>query len=95
MLKMNKDFFFTIISLISLLLFSFFLNFSSSLYSEIDLFRLDLTKKRKSLNKKKLIFVLKNSYLFFAVVCFFQVVINFFISSVLVENMKDDFMEKL
>lgn len=95
MLIMDKNFYFTITSLLSFLLFSFFLNFSSSIYSDVDLFGLDLAKRKKTLNGRKLLFILKNSYLFFAVVCFLQVIINFFVSFVVIDNMDDDFVKRL
>jgi len=92
---MDKDFYFTVTSLFSFLFFSFFLNFSSSIYSEVDLFGLDLTKERKTSNSRKLLFILKNNYLFFAVVCFLQVIINFFLSFVIIDNMNSDFIKGL
>ena len=65
----------------SLLLISSFLNYISALYSEADLFKTDLTKKRKSKKTKKMLFVLKNGQLLSATVSFLQVFFNFFMSS--------------
>jgi CBS domain containing-hemolysin-like protein len=81
---------------IILILFSFFLNYLSALYSEVDLFKVDLTQKQKEKRKKikKLIFVLKNGQLLFAVICFIQVVINMFISIIISDNISQEFLEK-
>src|SRR5687767_11177507 len=70
---------------LSLLFFTAFFNYISSLYSSVDLFKLDVTGKNKTKNKrvKKLFFVLKNNYLLFVVICFFQVIISFFLSIML------------
>lgn len=70
---------------ISLLLLglSFFLNYISALYSDANLFKIDLVKKRKDKSQfKKLIFILKNGNLLFAVICFYQVFLNIFLSEV-------------
>src|SRR5947209_1371932 len=72
--------FLPLIIFIFLLFISFFLNYISSLYSEADLFKIDLTKERKKRNFKKLVFVLKNGHLLFAVISFLQVILNMFIS---------------
>ena len=62
---------------------SFFLNYLSALYSDASLFKVDLVKKRKDKKRiKKLIFILKNSNLLFAVVCFWQVFLNIFLSEI-------------
>ena len=74
-----------------LIFFSFFLNFLSSLFSEIDLFKVDLTKKRN----KKMIFVLKNNQLFFAIICFIQVPLNLFISFLIFEGIEEEFFARI
>jgi CBS domain containing-hemolysin-like protein len=67
----------------SLVLFSFFLNYLSALYSDVNLFKIDLVKKRKDKTKvKKLIFILKNGNLLFTIVCFLQVFINIIASDI-------------
>lgn len=70
---------------IPIILLSFLLNYLSSSYSEIDLFKLDLLQKKKS--SQKLVFILKNSQLFFAVVCFIQVILNMLVSTILIEQL--------
>jgi CBS domain containing-hemolysin-like protein len=93
----NKELsaFLPIIFFIILLFFSFFLNYVSSLYSEADLFKIDLTKGRKSKRVKKLIFVLKNGHLLFAVISFLQVVINMFISIMFIERIDEGLFERV
>ncbi|KLL04533.1 MAG: hymolysin-related protein [Mycoplasmataceae bacterium RV_VA103A] len=66
-----------------LLGFSFFLNYISALYSEANLFKIDLVKKRKDKKRsQKLIFILKNGNLLFAVICVYQVFLNMFLSEI-------------
>src|SRR5207237_939995 len=66
-----------------LLGFSFLLNYISVLYSDINLFKIDLVKKRKDKKRsKKLIFILKNGNLLFAVICVCQVFLNIFLSEI-------------
>lgn len=66
-----------------LLVFSFFLNYLSALYSEVNLFKIDLVKKRKDKKGfKKIIFIIKNGNLLFAVVCVCQVFLNIIISHI-------------
>jgi len=72
-----------IVVFISLLGFSFFLNYISALYSEANLFKIDLVKKRKDRKRsQKLIFILKNGNLLFAVICVYQVFLNMFLSEI-------------
>ena len=62
---------------------SFLLNYISALYSDINLFKIDLVKKRKDKRRsKKLIFILKNGNLLFAVICVCQVFLNIFLSEI-------------
>src|SRR3954453_2429449 len=81
--------FLSLIIFIVLLFASFFLNYISSLYSEADLFKIDLTKERKKSKFKRLIFVLKNGHLLFAVISFFQVILNMFISIMSVDRLDE------
>ncbi|MCE8164007.1 MAG: CBS domain-containing protein [Candidatus Moeniiplasma glomeromycotorum] len=69
-----------------IILLSFFLNFLSSSYSEIDLFKLDLVQKNKPKTSQRLVFILKNNHLFFTIICFFQVILNMLISTILIEE---------
>src|SRR2546430_12454640 len=70
-----------------LLGFSFFLNYISALYSEVNLFKIDLVKKRKDEGQtKKLIFILKNGNLLFAIICFCQVFLNIFMSDLFMKT---------
>ena len=70
-----------------IILLSFFLNYLSSSYSEIDLFKLNLVQKGKAKSSQRLIFILKKSQLFFAVVCFFQVILNMLVSTILIDKL--------
>lgn len=81
--------FLPIIIFIFLLLASFFLNYISSLYSEADLFKIDLTRERKKQKFKKLIFVLKNGQLLFATISFIQVFFNMVMSYMFVEKIDE------
>lgn len=73
------------VNIFSLLGLSFFLNYLSALYSEVNLFKIDLVKKRKDKRKiKKLVFILKNGNLLFAAVCICQVFLNIFLSEIFV-----------
>jgi len=84
-----------IIVFFSLLGFSFFLNYLSALYSEVNLFKVDLVKKREDKNKtKKFLFILKNGNLLFAVVCFCQVILNIFMSDIFVTNVVDQLLKE-
>src|SRR4051794_29621164 len=74
---------------------SFFLNYLSALYSDVNLFKIDLVKKRKKEGKtKKLIFILKNGNLLFAVVCVYQVFLNISLSEIFVGSLSQPFLEK-
>jgi hypothetical protein len=79
---------FPIILFFSLLTVSFLLNYVSALYSEADLFKIDLTKRRKTKKIKKLLFVLKNGQLLSATISFSQVFINFFMSLLATKMLK-------
>jgi hypothetical protein len=69
------------------LLFSFLLNYISALYSDVNLFKIDLVKKRKDKGRvKKLIFILKNGNLLFAIICFLQVFLNIFMSDLFMKT---------
>src|SRR4051812_36049252 len=81
--------FFPLIFFFLLLFVSFFLNYVSSLYSEADLFKIDLTKERKKPKFKRLIFVLKNGHLLFAIISFLQVILNMFISMMSLERIDE------
>ena len=63
-----------------LLITSSYLNYISALYSEADLFKVDLTKGRKTKKMKKLLSVLKNGQLLSATISFWQVLLNLFMS---------------
>src|SRR5205085_5404200 len=72
----------------SLLLLSFFLNYVSALYSDVNLFKIDLVRKRQDKAKsKKLIFILKNGNLLFAMICVCQVFLNIIISDIFMTGM--------
>ena len=80
---------------ISLFSLSFFLNYLSVLYSDINLFKIDLVKKRKDKRQtKKLIFILKNGNLLFAVVCICQVFLNISMSEVFVGGLSQPLLEQ-
>src|SRR3954466_14845816 len=81
--------FFPLVFFFLLLSASFFLHYISSLYSEADLFKIDLTKERKKPKFKRLIFVLKNGHLLFAVISFLQVILNMFISLISIERIDE------
>jgi len=80
---------------IFILLFSlsFFLNYLSSLYTEASLFKIDLITK-KNQQTKKLIFILKNSNLLFAIVCICQVFLNIFLSEIFVSSWSRPLLEQ-
>lgn len=82
--------FFPITLFFVFLMVSFLLNYVSALYSEADLFKIDLTKRRKSKKIKKLIFVLKNGQLLSATISFSQVFINFFMSLLATKMLKEN-----
>src|SRR6266511_2399480 len=78
-----------------LLIFSFFLNYLSALYSDVNLLKIDLVKKREDKKRvKKLIFILKNGNLLFAVVCFLQVFINIISSDIFMGTISEILKEK-
>lgn len=77
------------ISFISLLFLSFLLNYISTLYSEADLFKIDLSKEKKKIFSKKLIFILKNGELLSLIISFLQVFINTAISTVFVDKIEN------
>jgi len=81
--------FLPIIIFIVLLSFSFFLNYVSSLYSEVDLFKLDLNKEKKKKKFKRLIFILKNNQLLFALISFLQVILNMIITVIFIEKIDE------
>src|SRR3954453_7842702 len=87
--------FLSLIIFIFLLFASFFLNYISSLYSEADLFKIDLTKERKKPKFKRLIFVLKNGHLLFAIISFFQVILNMLISIMFIERIDEKLFSKI
>lgn len=73
---------------------SFFLNYLSALYSDVNLFKIDLVKKRKQKKKaKKLVFILKNGNLLFAVICVCQVFLNIFLSEIFVGRLSQPLLE--
>ena len=79
-----------------LLILSLFLNYLSALYSDASLFKVDLAKKRKDKKKvKKVIFILKNSNLLFAVVCFLQVFLNIFSSEIFMTGLNQIFLQEI
>ena len=79
----------------SLFALSFFLNYLSSLYSDVNFFKVDLIRKRKGEQQtKKLIFILKNGHLLFAVVCIFQVFLNIFLSEIFINGLGQPLLEK-
>jgi len=88
---------FPIIFFFAFLLTSFLLNYVSALFSEADLFKIDLTKRRKTKKIKKLLFVLKNGQLLSATISFSQVFINFFMSLLATKMLKENeqFLEKI
>ena len=79
---------FSLLAIVPPLFLSFFLNYVSSSYAEIDLFKLDLVSKKNQKVNQRLIFILKNNHLLFTVVCFIQVILNMLVSTVLVEKIK-------
>lgn len=79
---------FSLLAIIPPLLLSFFLNYVSSSYAEIDLFKIDLVSKKNQKVNQKLVFILKNNHLLFTVVCFIQVILNMLVSTMLVEKIK-------
>jgi len=79
-----------------LLILSLFLNYLSALYSDASLFKVDLVKKRKDKKKmKKLVFILKNSNLLFAVVCFLQVFLNIFLSEIFMSGLSQPSFQEI
>jgi len=82
--------FFPITFFFSLLIISFLLNYVSALYSEADLFKIDLTKRRKTKKIKRLLFVLKNGQLLSATISFSQVFINFSMSLLAAKMLKEN-----
>jgi CBS domain containing-hemolysin-like protein len=83
------------LTFLTLFLFSFFLNYISALYSDANLFKIDLVRRRKDeKNFKKLIFILKNGNLLFATICFYQVFLNIFISDLFMERIGGKILEE-
>jgi len=82
--------FFPLTFFFSLLIISFLLNYVSALYSEADLFKIDLTKRRKTKKIKRLLFVLKNGQLLSATISFSQVFINFSMSLLAAKMLKEN-----
>src|SRR5947207_1586119 len=80
-----------IIAFFLLLIFSLFLNYISAIYSDVNLFKIDLVKREKN---KKLIFILKNGNLLFTIVCIYQVIINIFMSDIFITNIGDPFLKE-
>jgi putative hemolysin len=82
---------------LSFLTISSFLNYISALYSEADLFKVDLTKGRKTTKIKKLLFVLKSGQMLSATISFWQIFLNlsmsYLITKMISENEK--FLKKL
>jgi putative hemolysin len=75
---------------------SFLLNYLSALYSDVNLFKIDLVKKRKDKRKsKKLIFILKNGNLLFAIVCICQVFLNIFMSEIFMQGTGQPILEAM
>jgi len=87
--------FLPIIIFFILLSFSFFLNYISSLYSEADLFKLDLNKEKKKKKFKKLIFILKNNQLLFILISFIQVMLNMVITVIFIEKIDEKIFLKI
>ena len=79
-----------------LLSLSFFLNYLSALYSDVNLFKIDLVKKRKDKRRsQKLIFILKNGNLLFAIVCICQVFLNIFMSEIFMTGTGQPILEAI
>lgn len=76
----------SLVYFVFLLFISFFLNYISAIYSNVDLFKFDISDKELTLKKKKIIFVFRNINLLLASVSYFQVIINFLISNVFIED---------
>ena len=76
----------TLIATFPIILLSFFLNYLSSSYSEVDLFKLDLVQKKNLKLSRRLTFILKNGHLLFTIVCFFQVILGMLISTILIDH---------
>lgn len=81
----------SIIFFLLLLILSLFLNYISAVYSEINLFKVDLVKKSKD---KKLVFILKSGNILFTVICIYQVLINIFMSDMFMSNIGDIFLKE-
>src|SRR3954471_16570083 len=80
----------------SLLLFSFFLNYVSALYSDVNLFKIDLVRRRQDkVRLKKLIFILKNGNLLFAMICICQVFLNIIVSDVFMTGMGEPILREI
>lgn len=63
----------------------FFLNFLSNLYTDIDFFKLDLSKLLKKNKKKlkKITFVIKNDYILLVIVCIIQTILGWIFSEII------------
>lgn len=73
-----------IILALSLLIIAGFFNFISSLYSEIDISKVDLSRiSRKKKKIKKLIYIIKNNYFLFVGTSIISVIFNVFISRII------------
>ena len=67
-----------------LLILAGFFNFISSLYSDVDISKVDLSKvNRKKKKIKKLIYIIKNNYFLFVGTSILSVVLNVFISRII------------
>jgi len=68
----------------SLLIITGFFNFVSSLYSDIDISKIDLSKlSRRKKKIKKIIYIIKNNYFLFVGTSVLSVILNVFISRII------------
>lgn len=79
---------FTHIILASFLLFiAGFFNFISSLYSDIDISKINLSRvSRKRKKIKKLVYIIKNNYFLFVGTSVLSVIFNVFVSRIIFER---------
>src|SRR3954454_4338773 len=79
---------FAYVVLASLLLFmAGFFNFISSLYSDIDISKINLSRvSRKRKKIKKLVYIIKNNYFLFVGTSVLSVIFNVFISRIIFEK---------
>ena len=69
---------------LSLLIITGFFNFVSSLYSDIDISKIDLSKlSRRKKKIKKIIYIIKNNYFLFVGTSVLSVILNVFISRII------------